>query len=295
MAREVFMPRVRTAAGFGSAPPNCYGVQLVSGIDDALLIRRRELMRSQGRRRLTILLAVLGVLVALGGYKVLAMSSAFAVDHVTVAGAPPQLQHQIEATVTAAAGGRNLLEVDRAAITDKLSQIPYVRSVSVDRAFPHTLAVTVKVEHPAMVVSIAKTAYLISADGRVLESRAKAPPRLPLVTLPAGSTLIIGRSSGDANIQAALAVLAQAPKGFRHHVGRITELIPNSGMITAVVGTRLRLRLGTPDQLSLKLAVVQRVMHRITRAQRSEVAYIDVSAPGRPAYGLRSTLPSSGG
>jgi hypothetical protein len=61
------------------------------------------------------------------------------------------------------------------------------------------------------------------------------------------------------------------------------------------VGTRLRLRLGTPDQLSLKLAVVQRVMHRITKAQRSEVAYIDVSAPHRPAYGLRSTLPSSGG
>jgi hypothetical protein len=60
-----------------------------------------------------------------------------------------------------------------------------------------------------------------------------------------------------------------------------------------VVGQRLKLRLGTPDQLPLKLAVVERVMRRITRAQRAEVAYIDVSAPGRPAYGLRSTLPSS--
>jgi len=38
---------------------------------------------------------------------------------------------------------------------------------------------------------------------------------------------------------------------------------------------------------------VQRVMRRITGQQRHDLSYIDVSAPGRPAYGLRSTLPSS--
>jgi hypothetical protein len=94
-------------------------------------------------------------------------------------------------------------------------------------------------------------------------------------------------------VQAALAVLNHTPRGFGAHVGRISELIPHGGLITVVVGKRLRLRLGTPDQLSLKLLVVERVMRRITHEQRSEVAYIDVSAPARPAYGLRSTLPSS--
>src|SRR5207253_7916983 len=87
-------------------------VQLVTGIDDALLARRRELMRAQGRRRLVVLLAVVGTLTVLGGYKLLAMSSAFAVDHVTVSGAPPMLERQIAATVQAAAGGHNLLTVD---------------------------------------------------------------------------------------------------------------------------------------------------------------------------------------
>jgi cell division protein FtsQ len=270
-------------------------VQLVSGIDDALLIRRRELMRSQGRRRLTILLAVLGVLVALGGYKLLEMSSAFAVDHVTVSGAPARLERQIESTVSAAASGRNLLAIDRGAIAAKLSQMPYVRSVSIDRAFPHTLAVTVQVEHPVIAVEVSKTAYLVSPDGRVLATRPAPPAGLPLVKLASGTSLLVGRPSGDANVAASLAVLAQTSAAFRGHVGPITELIPQSGMITAVIGKRLKLRLGTPDQLSLKLAVVERVMRRITRAQRSEVAYIDVSAPGRPAYGMRSTLPSSGG
>ena len=267
-------------------------VQIVSGIDDALLVRRRELMRAQGRRRLMILLAVVGTLGVLGGYKLLEMSSAFAVDNVAVNGAPPGLRAEIAAAVSATAAGHSLLTVDRGAIERRLEQMPYVRSVSIDRAFPHTLAVTVQVERPAVAVEIAKTAYLVSADGRVLESRSTPPAHLPIVQLPAGTTLLVGRASGDANVDAALSVLRQATPDFVHHVGRITELQPHGGLITAVVGTRLKLRLGTPDQLPLKLAVVERVMKRITRAQRAEVAYIDVSAPGRPAYGLRSTLPS---
>jgi cell division protein FtsQ len=268
-------------------------VQIVSGIDDALLVRRRELMRAQGRRRLVIVLAVVGTLAVLGGYKLLAMSSAFAVDSVDVTGAPPALRTEIAAAVSTTAAGHSLLTVDRGAIERRLAEMPYVKSVSIDRAFPHTLAVTVKVERPAVAVEVAKTAYLVASDGRVLESRSTPPGHLPLVQLPSGSTLLVGRGSGDANVDAALSVLRQATPAFIRHVGRITELQPHGGLITAVVGQRLKLRLGTPDQLPLKLAVVERVMRRITRAQRAEVAYIDVSAPGRPAYGLRSTLPSS--
>ena len=268
-------------------------MQIVSGIDDALLVRRRELMRAQGRRRLMILLAVVGTLTLLGGYKLLEMSSAFAVDHVDVSGAPPALQAEIASAVSSTAAGHSLLTVDRGAIERRLAQMPYVKSVSIDRAFPHTLAVTVQTERPAVTVEIAKTAYLVAADGRVLESRATPPAHLPVVQLPAGTTLLVGRGSGDANVNAALSVLRQASPAFVHHVGRITALQPHGGLITAVVGRRLKLRMGTPDQLPLKLAVVERVMKRITRAQRAEVAYIDVSSPGRPAYGLRSTLPSS--
>ena len=200
-----------------------------------------------------MLLAVLGTLVALAGYKLIAMSSAFAVDSVRVTGAPPALERQIHAAVEQQAHGCNLLSVDRGAIAGSLSDMPYVRSVSVDRAFPHTLAVTVRVEHPSMVVTVGKSDYLVSPDGRVLEMRSKAPAGLPAVSLPAGTTLLVGSTTGDANVRAALSVLSHTPAGFRGRVGRITKLTADSGTVSALVGTHITLRLGTPDDLALKL------------------------------------------
>jgi len=187
--------RCSKAGRFRFAADELATVQLVSGIDDALRIRRREQLRAQGRRRLMVLLAVLGTLAVLGGYKLLAMSSAFAVDSVSVSGAPPQLQHEIASAVQAEAGGHSLLTVDRGAIAQRLSQMPYVRSVTVDRAFPHTLGIKVAVERPAIVVAAASGGYLVSNDGRVLELRTKPPAGLPMVRVRAA--LAVLRDSGD--------------------------------------------------------------------------------------------------
>jgi cell division septal protein FtsQ len=83
------MASIRHPAGFGSPPLNSPIVQLVSGIDDAFMLRRRELLRKQGRRRLAVLLAIVAAIAMIGGYKLLAMSSAFAVTQVEVKGASP--------------------------------------------------------------------------------------------------------------------------------------------------------------------------------------------------------------
>ena len=122
--------------------------------------------------------------------------------------------------------------------------MPYVRSVSVDRAFPHTLAVTVRVEHPSMVVTVGKSDYLVSPDGRVLEVRSKAPAGLPAVSLPAGTTLLVGSTTGDANVRAALSVLSHTPTGFGGRVGRITKLTADSGTVSALVGTHINAAAG---------------------------------------------------
>jgi cell division protein FtsQ len=259
------------------------------------MLRRRELVRAQGRRRLAVLLAIVLIIAAVAGYKLLAMSSAFAVTQVEVAGAKPALAREIHSAVESAAGGRNLLQVDRGAIARRLQQMPYVRSVSIDRAFPHTLAVRVVVERPAVLVLAGRNGYLVSDDGRVLEQTTVQLKRLAQVTLPASTSLSIGRDSGDDSVRAALTVLASTPPGFERRVGHITRLIPGDGTITAVIGDRIQLRLGDTSQLALKLEVVRRVMRRIRGAQRSELAYIDVSAPTRPAYGMRTTLTSSTG
>ena len=75
----------------------------------------------------------------------------------------------------------------------------------------------------------------------------KAPPRVAAVSLPDGTTLTIGSVAGDENVAAALSVLSAATPAFVNDVGRITQLIPRSGTITAVVGRHIQLRFGAPE------------------------------------------------
>ncbi len=270
-------------------------MQVVAGVENGLMARRRALTRSQGRRRLALLLALAAAVAAVGGYWVLRASSAFEVTGVQVAGAPPKLSGQIEAAVAAETHGRSLLGMDASSIAQRVERIPFVRSATVDRAFPHTLAVHVRVYHPRAYATIGSQGYLIAADGRVLGAVKKAPLHVAGVSLPDGTTLTIGSVAGDENVAAALSVLSAATPAFVNDVGRITQLIPRSGTITAVVGRHIQLRFGAPEGLPEKMAVVERVMRRIQGAQRTNMAYLDVSAPGRPALGMRTTSVSTTG
>jgi cell division protein FtsQ len=265
-------------------------MELAAGVDHALVMRRRALAKTKGRRRLAVLLATIGLVAGLLGYRVLRTSSVFAVTAIEVHGGDRGLDLQVEAAVSKEVAGKSLLQVDASRIGQSLASMPYVRSVHVDRAFPHTLSVSVDVYRPAAYARVGKEGYLIASDGRVLGTAVKQPKHVPLVWLPTGSTLLIGKTSGDDNVRAALGVLASVPPGFRTQVGPIVRLVPSAGMVTAVIGKRnIRLRLGTPDQLPVKLAVAARVMRRIGSAQRANIAFLDVSVPSRPALGLRSS------
>jgi cell division protein FtsQ len=268
-------------------------VHLVPAIDDAIMLRRRALARAQGRRRLTLLLGAVGIVAALVGYKVLQMSSTFAVTGVEVEGASPSLSRDIEQAVKGDALGRSLLETDAATIEAQVEQLPYVRDAWVDRAFPHTLRVHIEPYRPAAVVTAGPAAYLIADDARVLAEVGKPPKKLPMIRIPVGTALVIGDRATDANVHAALTVMATADEEFRRRVGKITALIPRAGEITAVVGKHIQLRFGPPDQLDVKMAVAERVMRRIEGQERTDISYLDVSAPARPALGLRDASAST--
>ena len=53
-----------------------------------------------------------------------------------------------------------------------------MKSATVDRAFPHTLAVSVDAYSPAVFVQSGKTGWLVAEDGRVLAEAATAPRRV---------------------------------------------------------------------------------------------------------------------
>jgi hypothetical protein len=268
-------------------------MQLVADLESVLSHRRRALRRARGRRRLYLVVALAGAIVCLGGYKLLAMSPAFSVTGVQVTGAPPKLSREIERAMGAQIMGKSLLETDAGSLQRRLLDLPYVKAATVDRRFPHTLAISVEPYRPAVYVRSGNTGWLVAQDGRVLAESAAGPRHVALITIPAGAVFGVGDRTGDANVSAGLLLLRAAPPGFRTSVGHVTELISRSGTITAVVGDHIQLRFGEPVDLGLKMAVVERVMRRIHGGQRHDLAYLDVSAPGRPALGLRTTTPVS--
>jgi cell division protein FtsQ len=259
----------------------------LAAADPILLARRRALARTRGRRRLTLLAAAAGLAILAGGYQALRSTSVFAVRAVDVRGGSADLDAQVQTALQAAVGGRSLLDVDTAPLARRLLAMPYVKSARVDRAFPNTLAVTVVPERPAVTARLGRSVFAVSADGRVLGPADAHMRRLPDVTLPAGRRLTVGRTTGDADLRRALGLLAGTPAWFRHRVGRVIRVVPAPDAAALVVNGGLQVRLGSPDQLGLKLTVAARVLRYMPSRDRRSLAYVDVSAPARPALGYR--------
>jgi cell division septal protein FtsQ len=260
-------------------------MRLVADVDAALL------QRTQGRRRLAVVAGVLTLLALAGGYAALRASSVFAVKGVSVDGADGLVAREVRSAIWQHAGGASLLAADTAKLETLVEGIPEVRTAHVDRAFPNRIAVTVERYRPAALVRAGTgdeaSRYLVSRDGQVMRAPVKVPSALPRIMLPAGSTLIVGEATGDANLQAALRVLKTTPAAFRRRIGRITKVVPQSGTVVAYMKPGMAVRFGAPDQLDVKLRVVDQLVHEFPIEQLRATAYVDVSAPARPALGMK--------
>ncbi len=256
---------------------------LAAPSDPILLARRRAVSRARGRRRLTLVCCTLGLAASLAGYQALKASSVFAVRTVVVHGGSPALDAQVQAQMQQAVAGRSLLAVDTAPLTRTLEQIAYVRAARVDRAFPNTLSVTLAVERPVAVAASGHSAWLVSGDGRVLGTATVAGSHLPKVVLPGGLTLATGAIARQANLTTALQTLHSTPAWFGQRVGRITEIVPGTSALTLVINRKLQVRLGSIEELPLKLRVAARWLGTMPASDRASLLYVDVSAPARPA------------
>jgi cell division protein FtsQ len=265
-----------------------------ANVDRALLLRRRALKKAEGRRRLALLCLAVVVVLAPGGYWLLANSSAFAVSGVSVSGGGALLSAEVRQAAVGAVGGRSLLQVDAGSIERAVERLPYVRSATVDRAFPHTLSIRITTYRPVAAVRSGKAAYLVSSDGRVLDTDVPAKSRLPVIRVAHGLVLTPGAHVPAGGIVAALGVLRAVPHAFTHRVGHIHKLMTSDAGIVAVIGRGLQVRLGSSAQLDLKLQVAVRVLRSMQTATRSALGYVDVSVPGRPALGYKHSTSTLG-
>ena len=264
-------------------------MDLAAELDPIMVMRRRALRKARGRRRLMLIVSALALVLAIGGYYALRASAVFNVSSVTVSGGSAKLDASVQKAAEDAAQGRSLLAIDSGAIQSSIEQMPYVRSARIDRAFPNTLSVSVVMYQPQVAVTRGDTTYLVASDSHVIATAKAAPAGVPTVTLPKHATLTAGQTSTNANLAAALMLIDSTPVWFTKRFGDISSVSSASGAITATVGHGMQLRLGAPTQFPLKMQVITRVLGNLAPSRRGILKYVNVSAPGDPALGFRTS------
>jgi hypothetical protein len=221
----------------------------------------------------------LGVL-ALLAYVGARETSVFAVRTIDVRGGTPVLRAQVRAALAGEAG-LSLLRVDADGVSRALAAVSGVRDFSYDRAFPHTLRVVVRPEHPVLVLRVVpgKAAYLVSATGRVIRPLVHAHrSSLPRLWVTKDVHVSVGERLGTVPAAAARALAALQGSTWPRGVQLVRT---GANELTLVLGSGFELRLGDTGDLRLKFAIARRIL-RATGAATVPSGYVDVSVPKRP-------------
>ena len=245
----------------------------------------RPRLRAPSARTLAIAGAVLGVLGLL--YLAARETSLFAVREVDVTGAPPAVRKAVLETA-APFLGESLVALDRDELRRSLEALPTVRSLRIDRAFPHTLRIAVAPERPLAVLRRGRNGWVVSERGRVMqELETPASAARPRVWIGRGVRVETGELVDHAGVRTALRVLRRVPDDFPV---RLRAVRAAEGTVTLVLAGGAELRLGARDALALKLHVAGRVLRMLTPWERRELAYLDVTVPERPVGADKSQV-----
>jgi cell division protein FtsQ len=220
----------------------------------------------------------LGLLALAGGaYGAARQTSAFALTRIEVSGGPLPVRAQVRQAV-APLRGDSLLRVDGAALLRRVDALPTVVASGYDRAFPHTLRITVVPERPVAVIRQGAKSWLASARGRVMALLAPhAAPDLPRVWVPRTTAVAVGGFLPARHAAAVARSLALARR-FPAHI--VLGALQRDGLVLRL-RSGLEVRLGDATDIRLKLAIAARALRTLPTGAH----YIDVSVPGRPVAG----------
>ena len=236
------------------------------------------------RRSVAIGLGLLAL--AAGAYAGARETSLFAVDRIEVHGGPPAVRAQVRREL-APLLGTSLVALDGAALERHVDALPTVVSVTYDRAFPHTLRVTVVPETSVAVLHRGGQTWLVSARGRVVAHVPRGTfPLLPRIWVPWRTPVAAGAFLGSQQGGAAARALALV----RRFPARIATATLSHGELVFRLRSGLELQLGDPTDVRLKLAIARRALYLLPAG----ATYLDVSVPGRPVTGHNPQLSGLG-
>jgi POTRA domain-containing FtsQ-type protein len=214
---------------------------------------------------------------ALGAYLLARETSLFAVSRLEVQGGSPRVAAQVRQAL-APLVGTSLVRLDGADVLRRVDALPTVVRASYDRAFPHTLRISVIPERPAAVLRRGAESWLVSLRGRVME-------RLPLRTIPNLPRIWVGARTPvrtGAELDPRGAGAAARGVGLAGAFGaRVASASDAGGLLVFHLKSGLQLLLGDARDIRLKVAVATRALPLIPAG----TTFLDVSVPGRPVSG----------
>lgn len=217
------------------------------------------------------------VALALGGYLIARETPLFAIDRIEVVGGSPQVVRQVRGALVSLTG-TPLVGLDGSAVLRRVDALPTVVRASYDRAFPHTLRVTVVPERPAAVLRSGPASWLVSARGRVIERLPDpAIPTLPRVWVPSRTPVRLGADLAPAGTATAARAVGLAGS----FASRVASASDTDGVLVFHLRSGLELVLGGGADVKLKLAVAERALTLLPPG----TTFLDVSIPGRPVSG----------
>lgn len=248
-------------------------------IDPRIRARRVEVIRTEGRRRLRLLVAGLSVLLVLGGGVGVTRSPLLDVDQVKLSGAARTTRSQVLAA-SGLAGSPQMVDIDPARVASRVRALPWVRTARVERRWPGVVSISLTERRPVLAVSVGRRWALVDATGRVLATQADPAPALIKVTGvaqpgPAG-TQVAGALAAVASLAAELpaTVLPLASQ----------VVIADGGIELHSAPTSPVVRLGPPTDLEQKIRSVEAVL---AGADMRRVTVIDVRVPSAPVLTRR--------
>ncbi|HZX60788.1 MAG TPA: FtsQ-type POTRA domain-containing protein [Candidatus Methylomirabilis sp.] len=179
-------------------------------------------------------------------------------------------------------GSVSILHLDLEDLASKVAAHPWIRRAAIERRLPVSLVVTVEERQPVARLAAGRTAYLVSADGVVVqEDGGPTGPPLPTVRASWRAEYRVGERISDPRLAGGLALLALLRGEPVLREAPIQELVveTDGNYILRPAGSGVIVRFGPAEQ--------GRQLSRLDVALRHRghglegVTYADLRFPGR--------------
>jgi len=228
-------------------------------------LNRRPASRRRSGRRFLVVLTLVVALVGFGGWLVL-FSSWLAADKVAVTGTTTTLSATEVESAAQVPLGTPLIRVDLNRIRTAVAALPAVKTVSVRRVWPHTVAIAIRERQPVACRYHDGAWQVLDLQGVAFRASAARPPGLPVLAVDA--------SSPDDLLQQTAEVAAALPAELASQTRRITATTMDSIDLHLKRGRVVRW--GSATDSDRKVEVLTALM------VNGKASQYDVSVPSQP-------------